>query len=54
MKAGGFDNSPYVQTLMNAMGPPVFNTPSAKIVFPAVLGQSLHVLLFYSAIYYDA
>ena len=50
MKAGGasFDNSPYVQGLMSAMGPPIFNTPSAKIVFPASLGQSYTSYYYFS------
>jgi hypothetical protein len=40
MKPGGFDNSPLVQTLMNAVSPAGYTSPAPEIVFPPALGQA--------------
>ena len=45
MQPGGQDNSPYVQALMDAVGPPNLYGTGAEIVFPPVPGQ-------YTAYYY--
>ena len=46
MQAGGFDNYPLVQGLMNAIAPSAYNERSLKVVFPATLGQIQTVYYF--------